>query len=538
VSGSPVTTSATGSPSAKARPPAGAGRRWRLSVNSVIIVATAVAIGLRLYELSRPGYLFSVTEYDDGTDFGSAIRLIHGAMPYRDFVMVQPPGITLLMAPVALATKALSTATAMATGRVLTSLASAAAVLLAGLLTRHRGMFAVVVSCGVLAVYPDSALAARTVLLEPWLVLFCLLGALAVFDGDRFAGDRRLLLGGLAFGFAGAVKVWAILPVVVIVALLARKPRRAALYGAGVVAGFGLPVLPFILAAPANFYRDVITAQVVRSDVTRVPVGFRLQNMLGLTHVSQLATVPLVIIGAAVVVLIAAVTVAGSRLAHAGPPPLDWFATISCLLIVGAFLLPADFYDHYSAFLAPFLALSIALPVSRLLDALAPSRRRVAVLTRRYALPAAAAIVLAFVGLQAAGQSHLGAAFSMGELRDIQRLIPRGSCVVTDQVSYTIEINRFVSTNPRCSIMVDGVGSDYALSGGRNGMTGAGSVPAVQSLWLSAFKAAQYAWLTGDADRRIPWTPTLTDYFQQNFVPLNGGEGSVYVRKGAPGASP
>ena len=41
------------------------------------------------------------------------------------------------------------------------------------------------VTCGTLAVYPDGLLAARTVLLEPWLVLFCLLGALAVFDGDR-----------------------------------------------------------------------------------------------------------------------------------------------------------------------------------------------------------------------------------------------------------------------------------------------------------------------------------------------------------------
>jgi hypothetical protein len=537
VSGSPVTTSAAGSPSARAWPRASAGRRWRLSVSSVIILATAVAIGLRLYELSRPGYLFSVTEYDDGTDFGSAIRLVHGAMPYRDFIMVQPPGITLLMAPVALATKTLSTATAMAAGRVLTALASAAAVLLAGLLTRHRGMFAVAVSCGVLIVYPDSALAARTVLLEPWLVLFCLLGALAVFDGDRFAGHRRLLLGGLAFGFAGAVKVWAILPVVVILALLARRPKRAASYGAGVVAGFALPVLPFLLASPANFYRGVIKAQLIRSDVARVPMGFRLQHMLGLTHVAQFATTALVITGVGVILVIAAVTAAGSRLAHTAPPPLDWFATVSCLLVVVAFLWPADFYDHYSGFLAPFLALSIALPGARLLAVLHGSKRRVARTGRRWALPAAAAILAAFVGLQAVAQSHLQAAFSVDDLRDIQRVIPRGACVVTDQVSYAIEINRFVAASPRCSVMVDGVGSDYALSDGRNGLTGAGSVPAVQSMWLSAFKAAQYAWLTGDADRRIPWTPTVLRYFEQYFVPLAGGDGWIYARKGAPGAS-
>src|SRR5262249_25129185 len=172
--------------------------------------------------------LFGISEYDDGTDFGSAIRLLHGGVPYRDFIMVQPPGITLIMFPVALITKGMGTVTGMAVARVVTALASAAAGPGSGLLTRHRGFVAVLVSCGVLAIYPDSIMAARTVLLEPWLVLFCLLGALAVFDGDRVATGRRVLLGGAAFGFAGAVKVWAILPVAVILVLTARRPWQGA----------------------------------------------------------------------------------------------------------------------------------------------------------------------------------------------------------------------------------------------------------------------------------------------------------------------
>src|SRR5262249_60062866 len=102
--------------------------------------------------------------------------------------------------PVALITKGMGTITGMAVARVVTALASAAAVPVIGLLTRHRGFVAVLVSCGVLAVYPDSILAARTVLLEPWLVLFCLLGALAGVDGDRVAPGRRPLSCG---GFVG-----------------------------------------------------------------------------------------------------------------------------------------------------------------------------------------------------------------------------------------------------------------------------------------------------------------------------------------------
>src|SRR5262249_61134815 len=114
----------------------GGGGPW--GVPAVLIPATLLAIALRIYALTRPGYLFGVSEYDDGTDFGSAIRLVHGAVPYHDFVMVQPPGITLIMYPVALITQGMGTITGMAVARVGTALGSAAAGPGGGLLTRHR----------------------------------------------------------------------------------------------------------------------------------------------------------------------------------------------------------------------------------------------------------------------------------------------------------------------------------------------------------------------------------------------------------------
>ena len=523
-------------------PPAAADRGARRRIvlpgatATVIIVATLIALALRLYQLSRPGYLLGIIEYDDGTDFGSAVRLINGALPYRDFIMVQPPGITLLMAPVALATKAAGTAWGMAAGRVLTALASAAAVPLAGLLTRHRGLLAVTLSCGIIAVYPDSMQAARTVLLEPWLVLFCLLGALAVFDGDRLAGGRRLIWGGLAFGFAGAVKVWAILPVLVVLALTARRPRDAGRFAAGVAAGFLLPVLPFALLAPRTFYRSVIVAQLVRSDLVRVPLAFRLQHMLGLTHAPQLTTPALVAIGAAVIVIIAGLLVLGVRLTHQAPPALDIFATATFGLAVVAFLWPSDFYNHYAAFLAPFLALAIALPLSRVLGArqATGARARPVVLLRRGAAVLAAVTIAALAVLQGVAESHLAAAIPASEISAAERMVPPGACVVTDQVSYTIAINRFTSAVPGCSVMVDGVGSDYALSGGHNALNGAGRVPAVEQLWMSAFRSAQYLWITASSAPRIPWTPRLRAYFLAHFVPLTEGPDWLYTRRLSP----
>ena len=503
-----------------------------LALTAVIITATLLAVGLRLYDLSRPGFLLGINEYDEGTDFGSAIRLVHGALPYRDFVMVQPPGITVLMFPVALATKAMGTDIGMAVARVITALASAAAVPVAGLLTRHRGLFATLVTCGVLAIFPDAILAARTVLLEPWLVLFCLLGALVLFDGDQVASStRRLLLGGVLFGFAGAIKVWAILPVVVILVLTARRPRQASVYASGVALGFCVPVLPFALGAPTVFYRGVIVAQLVRSDIARIPQGYRLQQMLGLAHFAQLTTAALVVIGAVVVLVTAAVTVLGSRLAHSPPPALDRFATGSCALVVAAFLWPVDFYYHYAAFLAPFLALTMALPAARLLAASAAggTRSRLGWL-RRCAMTTAAATLVVLTVFQVILESSEHTGVPVNEIAAAQRLIPPGACVVTDQASYTIAIDRFVSTVPGCSLMIDGLGTDYMLSNGRNPQNDAGRSKAVQAEWMLAFRAAQYAWLTTVSYRRIPWTPQLKAYFNSHFVPLTEGLDLLYIR--------
>src|SRR5262249_16965705 len=155
------------------------------------------------------------------------VRLTYGVVPYRDFALVQPPGITLLMAPAALVAHVTGTAWGLVIGRLLTVFAGAASVALAGLLVRHRGVLAVLVTCALLATCPPRAAASHTVLLEPWVVLFCLAGAVAVFDRDRLTtSTTRLAWGGVALGFAGAVKLWVIVPVVVIAVLCLPRIRR------------------------------------------------------------------------------------------------------------------------------------------------------------------------------------------------------------------------------------------------------------------------------------------------------------------------
>jgi len=101
----------------------------RITPGAVMLVATALALSLRVFTLTRPGFLTQSTEYDDGVYLGAAIRASQGVLPYRSFAFVQPPGILLLMAPAALFSRWVSTVAGLGLARMLTMAASTACVL-------------------------------------------------------------------------------------------------------------------------------------------------------------------------------------------------------------------------------------------------------------------------------------------------------------------------------------------------------------------------------------------------------------------------
>jgi hypothetical protein len=512
---------------------------WRLPFSltpagAVIAVATLFALALRGYQLARPGHLLGVGDYDDGADFGSALLLVHGVLPYRDFVFVQPPGITLLMTPAALLSQLTGTAGAIAAARVLTVLAGASAVLLGGLLVRHRSVLATVVTCGIIAIYPGSVQAAHTVLLEPWLTAFCLAGAVMVFDGDRLASGRRLAWGGAALGFAGAIKVWAIIPVVVIAVLCARRRGSASRFLAGVAAGFAIPVLPFAAAAPGRFYDSVIVAQLIRTG-PRSPLAFRLQYLTGVTAWRPGLAV-LLVVAVAVAAVVAAALIAAWRVTRRGPAPLEWFGVATSAGAVAAFLVPASFYYHYPAFLAPFLAIALALPTTRLASAW-PEPPALATRLRRLALPLAALFILVLPVAAPRAEDSMTPTYASA-LTAIGDLIPPGTCLLTDQASLLISADRFTSAAPGCPVVVDGAGTSYALGHGHSALT-ASAEPAVAAVWQQAFSAAHYVLLTPYNRYRIAWSPQLRTYFSGHFVAVSGNWAplQLYVRSPAAAAS-
>jgi hypothetical protein len=519
------------------------GRAWRQPATLVIIGMALLALAVRLYYFTRPGYLLGVTEYDDGSYFGSAVRLVHGVLPYRDFVFVQPPGITLLMTPVALLSKVTGTDVGLAIARILTMLAGAAGAALAGLLVRHRGVLAALIASGIVAVYADSVASSHTLLVEPWVVLFCLAGAVAVFDGDGFtASRRRLIWGGVAFGFAGLIEAWAIVPVLILLLLMARNVRRTLTWLAGVAAGFLIPVAPFAALAPRSFFHGVITAQIGgRAGALRVPLYFRIRHMAGFANYPDLEHALVLAVAAALAGFVVIATLLASGLARKLPPVLDWFAYGATAAIIAMFLWPSQFHYHFSGFLAPFLGLSLALPAARLVTVLrdrTPRHPAAGKVIAGLAGTVAAAVLAAGTISQVSFEHTLLPLAPIDAMAIGKSIIPPGACVLADNVAYTITANRFVNTKPGCPTVDDGTGANFALSNGLAAETGAGRLPVVAAMWREALTHADYLWFTSLYNHRIAWTPALRAYVDANFVRVRPDVAKfrLYVRKGLPGA--
>jgi hypothetical protein len=502
-------------------------------VYAVIALCTAVGAFLRFYQLTRPGYLLGVTEYDDAVQFGDALRLVSGVIPYRDFVVLQPPMSFLLMAPVALLAKVTGSATGLGIARVLTACADTASVALLGLLVRHRGPVAAGIACGIYAVYPDALTAAHTFLLEPWVNLFCLIGALLVFDGDQITRGRRLAGGGAAFGLAVAVKLWALVPLGVLGLLLLRRPRRLAVLAGGALVGLAVPVLPFLVMAPGQLVNDVIVTQFNRANTAYAPPLPRLINLAGLSQFSDLSggLRAVLLLGVAAIVPLGylAACQAGARL----PAVLDWYALISAVAVIAMLLWPYDYWFHYGAFAAPFIALVFALPAGLLRPA-----EHSAQIVPLIAVSVIAAVVIAAFGVrQFVTETGLRAWSTISA----DQLIPAGSCVVTNETPYTLDANRFTASTPGCPPLVDSSGTLLALTHGRGLKLGSPQeLQSVAALWRSAFSRARYVWLESGSQWQIHWTPALYAYFTGHFKLIgrvngpggrNTPEGGLYARR-------
>ena len=477
----------------------------------LIWVFAVLAAAITFYQVSRPGFLFGLTP-DISSWLGASVRLVHGAMPYRDFDLIHPPGFPLLASPFAFLSEWIGTRDALAVLRLCTPLLAAGSVLLTGKVVHHRGTTAVVVACGVMAFYPAELYALRSGLLESVVDFFCLAGAALIFEGDSLSRSRRrVLLGGIAIGIALAVKAPAVVAVVVLAVLCLTDFRHRLLpFIAGVAAGFGIPTLPFFVLAPGSFLRDLVAAPLASAPGTqRVPIPARLGDITGLSGVggAQAAII-------AALVIVAIVMASFCLRPRRRPSTLEWFAIAAAVLAVISQFAPAYYFTNYTAFVAPFLGLLLGLSLARLFETPRAVRFGIAVTGVAIALLCATQVV----------SIHNLTTNDVANVVDAE--IPAGACTLSDAPKLLMTTDRFVSTAAVCNDMIDPEGATLSYGFGSAG---------AEHLWTVMVDRSDYiVTSTPFQDWYIPPDARLRDYVSANFRLHVVGKLLFYVRNGFP----
>ena len=508
-------------------------RWWSSPRVALFAVAAAflLALGICLHQLSLPGVLHGIDEYDDGFYLGTVMRLVDGTLPYKDFVYPQPPGLPLLLAPMGLVGRIIGTRSLMADIRILTAFVTAANAGLVAFLLRRRGIVPALAGGVLLALFPMAVAADKTLMLEPYLLLFCLLGMVTLFKGDELAGGRRLLAAGVVLGFACTLKLWAVLPAAIALACcLPRWRERVRPLFIGLAAGFLIPSLPFFLLAPRNYVRDLVAIQFLRHHApATTSAADRLMYVTGIPGLPSIhATHTLAFILAAGF----AVLVAIAYLAPVARTTFDWFVLAAAALSVAAMFISPDFHFHYTYFPAVFVALLFGVScdrVGRFVGSVASSHfeRR----PKFGLVPILGVLLIVAAGVWGVGQATRfdrddPGIITVGDMGlAVEHVVPKGACTVTDEPALTVTANRFVPDRASCPDVVDTfstwIAYDPKTLPPSNGPFNAKLVAA----WRSWLGAADYAVLT-DSPFRIPWSPDLIAWFNQNYRLISSSYGA------------
>lgn len=507
----------------------------RLDANPLLlaVIISLMGVIVRLSLFSVPGHLSGLTEYDDGVYFGAALKLVSGVFPYKDYVLVQPPGIALLLSPVALLSKLIGSQSGLAVARIVTVLADGLSIFLVGKILRSRGILAVVAGCGFMAFYSQAVVSSATVLLEPYMNLFCLLGvSFAMKDESDQDSYRRVFISGIFIGVAGSIKSWAIVPaiflgLILLVSFKSMRIRRSFSYIGGVVLGFGVVTLPFIIIGGAGFFHDVISVQLARIPGHRVGLFTRLNQLSGSAPLEWLIghQREVTIFLSLVMVLVIAIAAKDALLRRCS---LGAFAVVTTVGVAAVLFYPNDFYYHYPDFLAPYFAISLAIAADSVVSWSTSLLRGSKSIAPGFLMIAAIFLVV-FAG-------DLLFEINSAPVPDPSRLargvIPKGACVVSDEVSLLIESNRFYASSANCPVLIDSYGSALALSGGLTIDGGASQSTAVDRFWLSKMKSAEYLWLSPQNRRRLGWSSGNLQYLKSHFIEVKKSKhlGKIYKR--------
>ncbi len=416
----------------------------------------ALALAARLAMVLTSGGLQGNYGYDASVYYAAADGLVHGRLPYRDFILLHPPGIMLALTPFAW----LGRLTTDDTGFILANLAfstlGALNAVLVVRIAKHAGLgrrAALLGGC-FYAVWFGAVQAEYLARLEPLGNFLLLCGVLAYFRAARSGRAIAYLACGAALGAAVSVKIWWAVPLLLILGGLAvtrRLDRNVLVAAAGTVGALVLVNVVFFLAAPGPMFRMVISEQLGRPHDTNTTVN-RLASLTGLDRLlPHLDRPALVVVLGAVVVGLACVCALAATVARAR------LLVVLVVTQLAVLLAAPSWFGFYADFAAPALALSVAA------FAAAPRVRQVLFARRPMArlawmpLVAVTAVTALIFGLD---RTHAVQPFP-GTL--LAHDVSRVRCVQSDSPMALIELNALSRDfSHRCHLWVDVTGRTYA----------------------------------------------------------------------------
>lgn len=424
--------------------------RRTVTVDAVAVFALAFVIRMA-FVLASKGGLGGNFGYDAGVYYTSADSFLHGNLPYRDFVLLHPPGIMLVLSPFAALGRMTTDHTGFVAANVAFMAIAAANAALVCAIARRLGLSRAASLLGGVfyAVWYGAVAAEVSARLEP-LGAFAFLCGLWLLVGTNADRRRTVVLAGAALGLATGVKIWWIVaPMVMLVWLLRNggPKRRAVEFLAGLAAGIVVVLGPFFVLAPAPMWHMVVTDQLGRH---RGAIALARLGKLTSVRASFPGSSNLVaarVVSLVVAILFAIVLVVAWRVARGRVVVLVFLTQIVVLLA------SPSYFGYYSGYVAPTAALLVALAAHDPGTSHARTRRKYVA----HAVVATTAILSAVVLVR--GPVGLSDPFPAAQLRPA---VVGARCVMTDSPTALIELNVLSRDLARgCPNYVDVSGRTY-----------------------------------------------------------------------------
>ena len=504
----------------------------RISRMNESVVLGILSTMLYLYQLRLPA---SLSNYDTGVYVAGAIHFVHGVIPYRDFVLVQPPGLLYLLSPLTLFGIWGGAPSVLLAARVANCCISGLNVGLISGLIRQRGRLIGVAAGLAYGFLPVMIFETDAVKLEPLCTCLCLLALRTFKDTWKSSdvSDRQLLFAGMLFGAAATVKYWAVIPLAATTLVLLPSCRAKILNILGGAAGiFILLCSPFLVAAGGPFISQTLTSQLQRtaSSGWDLSLWARIPYLLGSSSQVIDPNVELISLILFEVVLFVAVGYVLRRQHRL----IETLVLVSAIASTTFLMLVPEWYPYYAAFSDPYLVLVAAFAFAGARDGLRRSAAiDRAVRTSKRLLKVAAAIIIVVLSVNLYIQWNHAYRSTTNQLNTstskIDAIVPPHSCFVTDVAYFAVEANR-LATPTGCPVIVDSGGMQLAAGGSPS--------PPPKNLvdrWQGILARAGYVVLESPQTPYIPWTPRLTADLHKHFTLRTRAPGPfVYERTRSP----